>query len=155
MTFRIRGLDPQQFKPLVGLTDEALIASNARRIRADRHPGYPDRVELRDAEPGESLLLLNYEHQPAHSPYRAAHAIFVLEHAVEHYDRVGEIPEVLRSRVISLRAFDNSGMIIDAALSPGKELEQPIEQLLRLPNVAYLQLHYAKFGCYACRVDRA
>lgn len=155
MTFRIRGLDPRPFKPWVGLTDQALHALNARRIRADRNPGYPDRVELRDAEPGESLLLLNYEHQPANSPYRAAHAIFILEHAVEAYDRVDEIPAVLRSRVISLRAFDSSGMLIDAALSPGNELEQPIEQLLQLPNTAYLQLHYAKYGCYACRVDRA
>jgi hypothetical protein len=155
MTFRIRGLDSKLFKPLVGLTDRELHALNARRVRADRNPGYPDRVELRDAEPGESLLLLNYEHQPANSPYRAAHAIFVLEHSVAAYDRVDEIPAVLRSRVISLRAFDDQGMIVDAALSPGDELERQIEQLLQLPNAAYLHLHYAKHGCYACRVDRA
>lgn len=155
MTFRISGLDAQQFKPLVGLTDQALHALNARRVIADRSGGYPDRVELRDAERGESLLLLNYEHQPANSPYRASHAIFVLEHAVEAYDRVDEIPALLRPRVISLRAFDDSGMIVDAALSPGTELERAIEQLLQLPTAAYLQLHYAKHGCYACRVERA
>jgi hypothetical protein len=30
----------------------------------DAKPGYPDRIEVRDAEPGESVLLLNYTHQP-------------------------------------------------------------------------------------------
>jgi hypothetical protein len=26
---------------------------------------------------GQELILVNYEHQPSNSPYRAAHAIFV------------------------------------------------------------------------------
>jgi hypothetical protein len=34
-------------------------------------------------EPGESVLLVNYEHQPAHSPFRSRHAIFVREGAEE------------------------------------------------------------------------
>ena len=155
MNFRIRGLDPQQFVDYVGLDEAALQARNARRVIADRSPGYPDRVELRDALPGEPLLLLNYEHQPAQSPYRAAHAIYVLEHSVQAYDRVNEIPRVLRSRVISLRGFDDGGMLVAAELCPGTELEHGIEQLLQSASVSYLQLHYAKHGCFACSVERA
>lgn len=155
MTFRIRGLEVQEIEPYLGLTDEALRALKARRVIADRRHAFPDRVELRDAEPGERLLLLNYEHQPARSPYRASHAIFVLEDAVDSYDRVGEIPALLRRRTISARAFDAQGMMIDAALCPGSELEVSIQQLLRLARTSYLHLHYAKQGCFACRVDRA
>lgn len=154
-TFRIRGIDVAELQPLVGLSDEALHACNARRVIADKPHAYPDRVELRDAEPGEPLLLLNYEHQPALSPYRSSHAIFVLEHASHSYDRVGEVPALLRRRVISARAFDEQGMIVDAALCPGSELEPTIDQLLARENTAYLHLHYAKHGCFACRVDRA
>ena len=154
MTFRIRGLDAQQFTTYVGLDDDALRARNARRVRADKCPGYPDRVELRDALPGETLLLLNFEHQQAASPYRASHAIYILEHAVQAFDAVDEVPQVLRSRVISLRAFDDSGMLKGAELCPGDELESSIEQLLQPTSTSYLHLHYARHGCFACRVDR-
>jgi hypothetical protein len=99
-------------------------------------------------------LLVNYVHQPVESPYRASHAIYVLEHPKRQYDRTDEIPEVLRSRVISLRAFDVDGMIVNADLCPGTQLEASIDQLLRQSSTAYIHLHYAKFGCFACRVDR-
>ena len=59
-SFRIRGIEVAELLPLVGLSDEALHARNARRVIADKRHAYPDRVELRDAEPGEALLLLNY-----------------------------------------------------------------------------------------------
>lgn len=153
--FRIRGLDPRLFSQLVGLNDEALRAHNARRVIADSHPGYPDRVELRDAAPGESLLLVNYVHQPVASPYRASHAVYVLEHANQAYDVPDSIPELLRSRVISLRAFDEEGMLVGTELCPGDQLEPLVDLLLSQPSTAYLHLHFAKPGCFACRVDRA
>lgn len=155
MTFRIRGICVAEIEPYVGLNDDALHALNARRVIADRPYAFPDRVELRDAEPGERLLLLNYEHQPARTPYRASHAVFVLEDAVSRYDRVDEIPALLRKRIISARAFDDEGMIVDAALCPGSELEATIEQLLRVERASYLHLHYAKHGCFACMVERS
>ena len=155
MTFRIRGICVAEIEPYVGLSDDELHALSARRVIADRPHAFPDRVELRDAEPGERLLLLNYEHQPARSPYRASHAVFVLEDALRRYDRVGEIPALLRRRIISARAFDEQGMIVDAALCPGSELEATIDQLMHLERTAYLHLHYAKHGCFACKVERA
>lgn len=154
MSFRITGLDTSVFQPLVGLPDDALRARNAVRVVADRSPGYPDRIELRDALPGEPLLLVNYTHQPASSPYRASHAVFVLEYPRQGYDRVDEVPDVLRSRAISLRAFDDAGMIVGAELCSGVELERSIGALFADPRAAYIHLHYAKYGCYACRVDR-
>jgi hypothetical protein len=155
MSFRLKGLDVRTFQPLVGLSDAELHARGARRVLANSNPGFPDRIEMREAEPGESLLLVNYVHQPIASPYRAAHAVYVLEHPRQQYDRTDEIPRVLRSRMISLRAFDDDGMIVDADLCPGAQLEAPIHRLLGQASTAYLHLHYAKFGCFACRVDRA
>lgn len=155
MSFRTRGLDFDAFRPLVGLSDDALRARGARRVIADCSPGYPDRVELRDAEAGESVLLLNHVHQPADSPFRASHAIYVLEHAGETFDRVDEVPAVLRSRMLSLRGFDDEGMLVAGELCAGAQVEASIERLLGNARVAYLHLHYATFGCYACRVDRA
>jgi hypothetical protein len=154
MNFRITGLSPEPFRHLFGLNDEKLAKHSARRVIADG-TGYPDRVEIRDALPGQSLLLVNYTHQPAATPYRASHAIFVREGAEAVYDRTNEIPEALRQRPISLRAFDTDHLMVDADLADGTALEGLIERLLADPAVAYLQAHFAKRGCYAARIERA
>jgi hypothetical protein len=155
MEFRILGLSPEPFRHLFGLPDAELALHTARRHRVDECPGYPDRIELRDALPGESVLLVNFVHQPAHTPYRASHAIFVREGAVRAYEGVNEIPELLRSRTISLRAFGTDDHMVDADLIDGRSLESLIARYLADPEVAYLHAHFAKRGCYAARVERA
>jgi hypothetical protein len=155
MSFRITGLSPDPFRHLFGLTDEELAKHGSKRYVADTKPGYPDRIELRDAEPGETVLLLNYVHQPAKTAYHASHAIFVREGAGAAYDRTNEIPEVLRSRQLSLRAFDAEHLMIDAELVDGTGIEDFIERFLAHPHIAYVQAHYAKRGCYAARIERS
>lgn len=155
MSFRITGLPAEQFRDLIRLTDEELSCRGARRVMADSKPGFPDRVELRDAEPGEPLILINYVHQPANNPYRASHAIFVREGATTQYDSRDEIPESLRLRLISLRAFGSHDMMLDADVVDGRELEATIDRMFENADVTYLHAHYAKRGCYAARVDRA
>jgi hypothetical protein len=155
MSYRVTGLDPAPFRHLYGLSDDALAARGAKRYLADAKPGFPDRVEVRDAEPGETLLLLNYEHQPANTPYRASHAIFVREGAEQAYTGVDAIPESLRVRPISLRAFNEVGEMVDADLADGSDLEPLITRFFAKADVAYLHAHYAKRGCYAARIDRA
>lgn len=155
MSFRITGLDPIPFRPLYGLANIELARLGVKRCRVDAKPGFPDRVEMRDAEPGESMLLLNYVHQPADTPYKASHAIFVREGAERAYVGVDEAPECLRGRMLSLRAFDASGLMVDADLADGRELEAAIERLFANPAATYIHAHYAKRGCYAARIDRA
>lgn len=155
MAFRILGLSPEPFVHLYGQPDDVLAAHGAIRYVADSKPGFPDRVELRDAEPGETLLLVNYEHQPAKTPYRASHAIFVREGATRVAEYVDDVPELLRRRPISLRAFDAQHMMLDADLVDGRELETSIERLLADPRADYLHAHLAKRGCYAARIERA
>jgi len=155
MSFRITGLSPDPFRHLFDLTDDELAKLGAKRYVADAKPGYPDRVELRDAEPGETLILLNYVHQPANTAYRASHAIFVREGAEAAYDRINEIPDVMRTRKISLRAFDANHLMVDAELADGSEIEEVIGRLFADPRIAYIQAHYAKRGCYAARIERS
>jgi len=155
MSFRILGLDPAPFRHLYGLPDEALAAHGAQRVVATAPNGFPDRIELRDLDPGEPAILLNYEHQPADTPFRSRHAIFVREGAEAAFDAVGVVPEVIRIRPISLRAFDAAGTMVDADLADGAALAPLIDRLLADPGVAYLHAHYAKRGCYAARIERA
>ena len=104
---------------------------------------------------GEPVLLLNYEHQPAASPYRSSHAIFVREHAREATPGVNEIPEVLSRRLLSVRGFDAHGCIAKADVVEGAALKETIADFFESSEIAYLHVHNAKYGCYAARVDRA
>jgi hypothetical protein len=155
MSFQVAGLDATPFRRFYGLSDDELQSFGVKRFIADEKPGFPDRVELRDAEKGEALLLLNYLHQPADTPYKASHAIFVREWAETPYRAVNETPEVLWIRPISLRAFDASGVMVDADLTAGGDLKPAIDRLFANPEAAYIHAHYAKRGCYAARIDRA
>ena len=155
MPFRITGLSPTLFRHLFGLSDEELARHRAKRYVADEKPGYPDRIELRDADAGETLILVNYIHQPADNPYHASHAIFVLEGAQAAYDRTNAIPDAMRSRQISLRVFDTADLMVDAEIVDGRHMESDIERFFSDPRVAYIHAHYAKRGCFAARIDRA
>lgn len=77
MDFRIRGLDPAPFARYFEMDERELARHRAVRRVADEKPGFPCRVSLADVEPGSPVILLNYEHLPVESPYRASHAIFV------------------------------------------------------------------------------
>jgi hypothetical protein len=155
MELRILGLSPGPFSALFALDAAELAARRALRVVADASPGYPCRVSLADAEVGEELVLANYEHQPAHSPYRASHAVFVRRAARERYDRVGEVPAQLRSRLLSLRAFDECGMLVGADVVEGAALESLARSLLADPCASYVHAHFARPGCYAARIERA
>ncbi|QNK02079.1 DUF1203 domain-containing protein [Dyella telluris] len=154
MRFRISGLPAEPFAELFALSDEALAERRAVRVIADTAHGYPCRISLTDAQAGQALILLNYEHQPANSPFRSTHAIYIRQ-GEEQFDRVDEVPEQLRRRLLSVRGFDAQGMLRDADVAQGTALEPLIERLFADEKVAYLHIHMARPGCYAARVDRA
>jgi hypothetical protein len=106
MSFQLIGLPCEPFAPLFSLPDQALAELDAQRVIATAKPGFPCRISLEDAEIGEELLLLPYTHQPAHSPYRASGPIFVRKSARQCRLAAGVIPDYVRSRQMSVRAYD-------------------------------------------------
>ena len=155
MSFAISGLPVEPFSPLFGRSDRDLAALGVRRVLIEEPRVAPCRITLRDAEPGETVLLLNHEHQSAPTPYRSAHAIYVREIAKAAATLVDEIPDVFVGRILSLRAFDSAGMMTDADLCEGDEAPALIERLLEDPAVDYLHAHSARRGCFFARIDRA
>jgi hypothetical protein len=154
MAFRIQGLSAEPFEPFFGMPDGELAHHGVVRHVVDAVPGFPDRIELVDVPVGETVLLINHVYQPADTPYRASHAIFVREGAKTPAVLVDEVPDVLRRRLISLRAFDANHMMIDADVVEGTALAPLIGTFFANPEVAYLQAHFAKRGCFAARIDR-
>ena len=154
MSFRVLGLSPDPFRPLFALSDAQLFEMGARRVVAD-NPLLPCRVSLEHARPGEELLLLHFEHQPANTPYRAGHAIYVRRIADQAFEGVDIVPEVLESRLLSVRAFDAGHMMIDAEVCEGTRAAEMFDRYLGSSQTSYLQVHNARHGCYAARVERA
>lgn len=154
MGFRIRGLAAEPFAELFSLSDEALAARGAVRMTADRAPGFPCRISLTDAALGDEVILTHHEHHAVDSPFRSGYAIYVRE-GERTFDEVDRVPAMLRSRLLSLHAFDARGMLLDADVVDGKGVEALIERLFVDARVAYIHIHFAKPGCYAALVERA
>lgn len=154
-TFRFMALPYDQFGPLFGVSDDDLEAMMARRVVVDTKPGFPCRVSLEDAEPGETVLLVPFLHHDVLSPYRASGPVFVREGATRATPAAGEVPAMFRHRLLSLRAYDDDAMMVDATVVEGTELEASIMKLFNNAEVSYLHVHNAKPGCFNCRVERA
>jgi hypothetical protein len=117
---------------------------------------YPCRVTVDHAAMGESLLLLNYVHldDPA-SPYRSQGPIFVREAVTDTFNEANVVPRPLRERLLSLRGYDAHNMMIEAEVVNGTQFEAEVARQFANVNVAFIHAHYARRGCYACRVERA
>jgi hypothetical protein len=148
----ILGLDPNRFDSWFDLDDAELAARGARRVVADSNPGYPDRVSLADASVGDELLLVPFAHHVTDTPYRASGPVFVRRGA-RQYD-AGRIPDVLRGRTLSVRAYSAAGDLVMADVCDGVALDEIVARQLGEPAVGYIHVHFAKPGCFACRIDR-
>jgi len=153
--FTVRGLSPEPFQALFDLSDDELEKRRAKRYIADSKPGFPCRVSLQDAEPGDEVILTNFVHLPSESPYRSTHAIFIRRAATTAVAYTDSLPEMLRARLLSIRAFDANDMLVGANVIEGDRAEDAVARFFEDPAVEFLHVHFAKPGCYACRIDRA
>ncbi|SHG52808.1 DUF1203 domain-containing protein [Cognatishimia maritima] len=154
MDFRFKALPAKAFKHLFKLTDQELASQNAKRLTVTACPGVPCRVSMKDAEVGETVILMNYVHLNASSPFDASHAIYVRELAEDSEFGINEVPELLATRMISLRFFNRENMMIAADLVSGERLSIPLSEAFENPEIAYAHVHYAKPGCFAASVHR-
>lgn len=154
MNFLFSPLARNKFEPLFSMSEEALAQHGAIRLKATTRPGFPCRVSLRDADVGEEVLLVSYLHLDVHTPFRSSYAVYVRTAAHQAELKVNEVPEMLRTRAVSLRAWTREGMLSGAELKDGSEIERGLESLFAIPETDFVHVHFAKPGCYAARVDR-
>jgi len=153
-SFQVLALPAPVFQPLFALDAATLAQRHVQRIRVDG-PGHLCRVTLDEIPVGRDLLLLSHEHHGVASPYRAAGPIFVGVDAETAQLAPGEVPEAMRGGLFSIKAYDSQGDIVAADLVAGTALEDGIGRFLSPAGVDYLHIHFARRGCYACRVERA
>ena len=154
MTYRIDGLRREDCSGFLGLTEDELAARGARRVIAGSKPGFPCRVTLEDAEPGESLILFNHVSHEVPTPFRSSYAIYVRENAAEPACYVDEIPPVFEGRALGLRGFDAEGMLRSALLALPGEADSKIRTLFDRPEIETIHAHNAAAGCFAAKIVR-
>ena len=153
--FKFIALPYDRFANLFTMSDEELRALGALWRIVDQKPGFPCRVSLTDAEVGERVLLVQFVYHDVSSPYHASGAIFVRKDVRTVSPAVNEIPSMFNHRLLSVRGYDTAGMLIDAEVVNGSDLEDGIGRLFADENVSYLHIHNAAPGCYNCAVVRA
>jgi hypothetical protein len=153
MAYRIEGLKPEAFESLFGMMDGELAAHKAVRVTADG-PGFPCRVSLEEAAPGEELVLVNHVSNDVDGPFRAAHAIYVRKGA-RPAAFSDEPPPCLDTRTISLRGFDEAGMLRGGLLALPGEADGKIRMLFENPEIATIHAHTAAYGCFLARIERS
>jgi len=154
-SFKLVGLPFEPFSHLFTLSDAELRRATRAGVFATTKPGYPCRVSLSDADIGDELLLLPFEHQPASSPYRSSGPIFVRKAAVPAYLDAGEVPAYVRTRLISVRAYDGAHLMTDALVCEGAGAADAIRAMFAREEIAYIHLHNANRGCFSGTAVRA
>ncbi len=154
-SFRLVGLGADNFAPFFAMDDAELAALGARRVVADASVGFPCRVSLEDAAIGDELLLLPFEHLAARSPYRASGPVYVRARAQRAVLEPGVVPPYVTRRLMSVRAYDASDMMVAGEVCEGADVHATLDRLLADDAVAFIHLHNAKRGCFSCRVERA
>jgi uncharacterized protein DUF1203 len=155
MDFRITGLAAAQFAELQHAGDAELRRRGVEPLLVDEPHTAPCRISLEDAAVGEEVLLLNFPHLDVASPYAGSGPIFIRRSATQAFDAINVVPDQQRRRLLSVRAFDATHHMVDAEVAPGTDLELLVARFFAEPRVAYLHVHNARRGCFACRVDRA
>jgi hypothetical protein len=150
---------------VIGIPPEAVLAVRRERrdawgnddltpVRADAPRAYPCRVCLRDAAVGDELLLFSHSPFPGPAPYRTVGPVFVHAGGCAPWDEGAGVPEQLRTRLLSVRGMTQDLRIHASEVVPGTELEAAAARLFADEEVAALHVHFAKNGCYACRIVR-
>jgi hypothetical protein len=154
-SFKFVALPAELFTHIHTLSDSELKAMGAYKVVADEAASFPCRVSLTDAEVGETLISLNYVHHVVETPYRSSGPIFVRPGAETARPEVGAVPVMFNHRLLSLRSYSSSGIMVDSTVIQGKEIRQAIENFFSNQSVDYIDVHNARPGCYNCRVVRA
>src|SRR5437868_12789397 len=154
MTYRITGIDPAPYRHLYGLSDAELASRGAVPMIVNEKPSFPCRVSLTDRDLGETMLLVNHISHDVANPYRASHAIFVTQGAEEPAEYVDEVPPVFGPRVLSLRGFDECGMMVDAILAQPGEADGGIRKLFENRAINTIHAHNATRGCFSAKIER-
>jgi hypothetical protein len=127
-------------------------------IRRTVAPGTlaPCRHCLRDAQPGEEVFLGSYDLLGPTGVYWTPSPIFLHAEPCDRYATPDHIADIVRPRLVSIRAYDAEQMCLYdlGHAGEGAEADAPLAAALADPRTSFVNIHTAKPGCLLCRVER-
>jgi hypothetical protein len=123
--------------------------------RSPDHPS-PCRHCLAESEIGTPLLLSSYHFGRPHGVYWTPSPIFLHAELCERFERADIVPEIVRHRLVSVRAYDADDMCIYdlGDVCDGTDVERLLERALSGRPTDYVNIHTARPGSFLCRVER-
>lgn len=151
-SFRLHTIPDEMLDPVrAGGAD----ASGEPAVHLAAEGGEPLRCCLRDARPGEDLILFGYAPPLPASPYREIGAVIAHAGRCAGPDRLDSYPPDWRDRPQVLRAYDDRGWIHDATrLHDGHDPEAVIAEMFAQPGVARIHSRNVAWGCYMFTITR-
>jgi hypothetical protein len=125
-----------------------------RRI-ADRHS--PCRHCLAEAVPGQAVVLGSYHFGRPGGIYWTPSPIWLHAEGCVRFEQVNVIPDIVRNRLVSVRAYDADDFCLYdlGDVGDGREVDALIDRCLADPRTDFVNIHTARPGCFLCRVERA
>jgi uncharacterized protein DUF1203 len=130
-------------------------AANPLHRKIADHP-VPCRHCLAEAKAGEMVLLGSYHFGRPHGVYWMPSPIFVHAEPCARFERADIVPEIVRNRLVSVRAYNADDMCVYELgdVCEGTEVERLLDRALVNRRTDYVNIHTARPGCFLCRVDR-
>lgn len=116
--------------------------------------GEPLRCCLRDARPGEQMMLFGYEPPLPPSPYREMGAVYAHHEPCSEPTSDQSYPPAWIGRAQALRGYDSRGWIHRATVHDGQDPEAMIGDVLSDPQVVEIHSHNLAYGCYMFTITR-
>jgi hypothetical protein len=132
----------------------ARCADDAASVEILATGGEPLRCCLRNAGPGESLILFNYEPLLPESPYREKGAVFAHASPCLVAPDAHEYPSEWRGKPQVLRAYDVRGWIHAATVHDGASPEAAVRAAFDDSEVVEVHSRNVAYGCFMFAIRR-
>ena len=131
-------------------------AGNPLHRKIAAHPS-PCRYCLAESEVGALMLLGSYHFGRPHGVYWTPSPIFLHADPCGSFPQANAVPEIVRHRLVSVRAYDTDDMCIYELgdVCDGAKVEGLLERALSDRRTDFVNIHTARPGCFLCRVERA
>jgi len=153
-------VEPLEYQFLATLKTRQLDAQNEPPLVLIAKGGEPLRDIFRRAVVGEEILLASYSPQHHQSPYKEFGPIFVSKTCMQNQkaDLSTLITDHTESAYLGtqfvVKAYNDDEHIVVADIATKTTAMNKISEYLMFDDVAYVQLRFAAYGCYAAKVTR-
>ncbi len=136
--------------------ESGLDDAGNRLVRQFAGHSSPCRHCLTDARPGEAVLLGSYHFGRPNGIYWTPSPVFVHQERCAPFASANFIPEIVRRRLVSVRAYDADDLCLYdlGEVGEGSAVEAPIDRALIDRRTDCVNIHTARPGCFLCRVER-